>query len=84
MYVWWKRRHEELVMDREERIVNFLQPYKNAYLIYLEYLVIERQSKVKIFKQSVSRIYKYESRVFLSTFKEITILWGTLGSMWIV
>ena len=41
-----KRRHEELVVDREERIVNFLQPYKNAYLIYLEYLVTERQSKV--------------------------------------
>ena len=41
-----KRRHEELVVDREERIVNFLQPYKNAYLIYLEYLVTERYSKV--------------------------------------
>ena len=41
-----KRRHEELVVDREERIVNFLQPYKNAYLIYLEYLVTERHSKV--------------------------------------
>jgi hypothetical protein len=40
------RRHEELVIEREEKVVNFLQQYRNAYLIYLEYLVNERHSKV--------------------------------------
>ena len=40
------RRHEDLVPETEERIVNFLVQYKNAYLIYLEYLVNDRQSKV--------------------------------------
>ena len=48
------RRHEDLVPEREERIVNFLVQYRNAYLIYLEYLVNDRQSKVTI-KQKIFR-----------------------------
>lgn len=41
------RRHEDLVPEREEHVVNFLRQYPTAYLTYLEYLVSERNSKVE-------------------------------------
>ena len=44
------RRHEPLCPERDAKIVNFLQQYQRAYLLYLEYLVSERDSKVNFWK----------------------------------
>jgi len=41
------KRHIELGVQREDDVFNFLQTYSNAFFIYLEFIVIEKKSKVR-------------------------------------
>ncbi len=39
---------EDGVMEREEKVVNFLHKYPDAHLKYLEHLVWEREAQVNV------------------------------------